>query len=240
MTTLLLGVGIVFSFAAAALLVRWFLAEFSTEPLLVAYGHSEEQGPAGFWPGFSLKPLVHSEAETDLITAERLFRQGCPCHLALLEAYGSSLGLSRGEVFEIQLGLSKQIDVLKTCGAVTGALTILKAQEEREEATSTHTQPSQSGSAQYFINRFTARWGSIYCKDLLGYDLSTAEGRETAAAKRLMETVCPAVVQHAASLTARLCGEGQCTCASEHRTLHKDTGLLLEEDIPCPALGEGI
>ncbi len=51
-----------------------------------------------------------------------------------------------------------------------------------------------------FIKRFKEKNTSIKCRDLLGYDLSTPEGREKAKSEGLFETLCPKLVKTSAEI----------------------------------------
>jgi C_GCAxxG_C_C family probable redox protein len=62
----------------------------------------------------------------------------------------------------------------EVCGAVTGAVMAIGLKHGREE-------PSQSNRHAYalareFCRRFEEESGHLYCRDLTGMDLSTAEG----------------------------------------------------------------
>jgi len=51
-----------------------------------------------------------------------------------------------------------------------------------------------------FTSRFRERHGSPLCKELLGVDISTHDGMETAIEKKLFREVCPKLVQSAAEI----------------------------------------
>ena len=57
-------------------------------------------------------------------------------------------------------------------------------------------------------HRFTARFkelhGTIECRDLIGIDLSTEEGRKLNSEKKITRTVCPHYVQTAAEIVEEL------------------------------------
>jgi hypothetical protein len=54
------------------------------------------------------------------------------------------------------------------------------------------------------MRRFIALHGSLECRQLLGVDLSTAEGLRAAKEKHLPETVCPQYVRTAAQIVQDL------------------------------------
>jgi len=57
-----------------------------------------------------------------------------------------------------------------------------------------------------FVRRFEALHGTIVCRELLGVDLGTAEGREKAVKEHLFETRCPVMVRDAAQILADMIG----------------------------------
>jgi C_GCAxxG_C_C family probable redox protein len=87
----------------------------------------------------------------------------------------------------------------KECGAVTGAfmvigLSIRKSQDEKEARFKAY------GLVKEFIERFEARHQTILCRDLLGVDVGTREGRERAVKENLFQTLCPDFVKTASEI----------------------------------------
>jgi len=50
------------------------------------------------------------------------------------------------------------------------------------------------------VKKFKTRNGSIVCRELLGYDISTPKGKQLAEEKQLFATLCPKYVQDAADI----------------------------------------
>ena len=93
----------------------------------------------------------------------------------------------------------------RDCGAVTGAFmvlgfTIQNAASEREARFKVYDLVKE------FVRRFQTVHGSIVCRNLLGVDLGTAEGREKAAKDNLFRTRCPIMVRDAAQILAEMIG----------------------------------
>jgi len=93
----------------------------------------------------------------------------------------------------------------RECGAVTGAMMILgfKVQEAPTE--------KETRFKVYDLNRelvrlFEKRHGTIVCKDLLGVDVGTPEGRDKAAKDGLFRTLCPVFVRDAAQILVDVAG----------------------------------
>jgi C_GCAxxG_C_C family probable redox protein len=93
----------------------------------------------------------------------------------------------------------------RECGAVTGALMILgfKVQEASSEK---ETRYRVYDLVREFVRLFEEKRGTIICKDLLGADLGTPEGRDTAIKDNLFRTLCPGFVRDAAQILADMKG----------------------------------
>ena len=50
------------------------------------------------------------------------------------------------------------------------------------------------------VRRFEQKHGTILCKDLLGVDVGTLEGRDKAVKENLFRTLCPGIVRDAAQI----------------------------------------
>ena len=57
-----------------------------------------------------------------------------------------------------------------------------------------------------FVRRFQERNGTILCRELIGHDLSTEEGRETVVERNLMVTRCPGFVRDAGEILEDILG----------------------------------
>ena len=87
-----------------------------------------------------------------------------------------------------------------SCGAVTGALMILGLEFAGSDSDKPQGRAAAKGATIDFIEKFKARRGTVMCRDLLGCDISTAQGMEIARKQGLLATVCPKIVYDAAEL----------------------------------------
>ncbi len=87
----------------------------------------------------------------------------------------------------------------KECGAVTGAFMVigLRVQGEKDERDARF---KAYGLVKDFIRRFEARHGTMLCKDLIGVDLGTSDGRERATKENLFQTLCPDFIKTASEI----------------------------------------
>jgi C_GCAxxG_C_C family probable redox protein len=88
----------------------------------------------------------------------------------------------------------------ETCGALTGAFMVIGLRHGKTKAGDDEARERTYGLVNEFTARFRARHNSIVCRELLGHDLATEEGREAVAEKNLFLTLCPAFVQSAGEI----------------------------------------
>lgn len=129
--------------------------------------------------------------------AKERFARGYNCAQSLLSAFASRFGLT--SQFAVRLaapfgaGMAREGQV---CGALSGALMVLGLQyagtrpEDREQI---------YRIARDFIDQFETQHGSMICKELLGYDISTPAGLQAARDNGVFETICPVLVDETAT-----------------------------------------
>lgn len=123
-------------------------------------------------------------------------KNGFSCSQAVLSAFMGQFDIDRDTALRMSSafggGIGGQGEV---CGAVTGAFMVMGLKygsvgqhndEERERI---------GKKAGMFMGRFKSRNGSILCRDLLGADIATPEGLETAITKGLFDNICPGIIR---------------------------------------------
>ena len=138
--------------------------------------------------------------------AVSLFQQGRNCAQAVLMACAPpAAGMDRDLAFKVGAGFGGGMARLgHVCGAVTGAIMVLGLRHAEPASTDPAARQAVYGKVQAFVRRFTARHGSINCRDLIGCDLSTPEGVQQAKDRNLHRTVCDGLVRDAADILADL------------------------------------
>jgi len=123
----------------------------------------------------------------------------------MLAGFGELYGLDRPTAFKLARAFGAGMGMGRECGAVTGALMILgfKVQEASSEK---ETRYRVYDLVREFVRLFEEKRGTIICKDLLGADLGTPEGRDTAIKDNLFRTLCPGFVRDAAQILADMKG----------------------------------
>jgi len=91
-----------------------------------------------------------------------------------------------------------------TCGAVTGGVMAIGLRHGHTQAKDQEKKEAAYSLTREFIQRFLARNGTVVCKELLGCDLSTPEGLESAKANDYHHTRCPKFVRDAAEIVLEL------------------------------------
>jgi C_GCAxxG_C_C family probable redox protein len=87
----------------------------------------------------------------------------------------------------------------RECGAVTGAMMILGFTVQ-EASTEKETRFKVYDLVKELVRLFEKKHGTIVCKDLLGVDVGTPEGRDKAIKGNLFRTLCPGFVRDAAQI----------------------------------------
>lgn len=133
--------------------------------------------------------------------ALELFRGGFSCSQAVAGAFAPDLGLDAETALRLSQGfgggIARQAD---WCGALTGAILVIGLKHGRTRAEDDAARDKTYALVRELLARFTAEHGEVKCRDLLGCDLGTAEGRKTIDALRLHQTRCEEYVRDAALL----------------------------------------
>jgi C_GCAxxG_C_C family probable redox protein len=141
--------------------------------------------------------------QTDRIAQS--FQDGFNCSQIVLSTHAARFGLAEDVALRIASPFGG--GVARTghlCGAVTGALMALGL-----KFGTTRTGDKEGKERLYilageFMARFRERHGSLFCRELLGCDLGTPEGRQEAHDKRLVEELCTRLVADATEISAEI------------------------------------
>lgn len=140
--------------------------------------------------------------------AIKCFKEGYCCSQAVFSAYARHWGFEGDAFLKIPdafgAGIGGTADV---CGAVTGAVMVIGLKYGRTQPDDTEAKQKTRTLVKEFINRFKIRNKSIDCRELLGFDISTPEGMESANEKKLFDTVCPKLIEDAMDILEQLLPE---------------------------------
>ena len=119
------------------------------------------------------------------------------CSQSVLAAYAIELGLTEEQALKIAYCLNSGMRKGEVCGACSGALLVLglKYGQCKKDDLDSRTRADQKTGE--FLERFKKENGSYICNDLLGCDISTAEGIRYAMEHNCFTEVCPKMVASA-------------------------------------------
>ena len=117
----------------------------------------------------------------------------------MLAGFGELYGLDRSTAFKLARAFGSGMGMGRECGAVTGAMMILGFKIQ-EASTEKETRFKVYDLNRELVRLFEKKHGTIICKDLLGVDLGTPEGRDKAIRENLFRTLCPGFVRDAAQI----------------------------------------
>lgn len=132
--------------------------------------------------------------------AVSLFSTELNCSQAILTVFGESYGVDSAMARRLgrALGGGGMGHMAGICGALSGAVLILGlAKDDADEA---EARKAAFSSVQEFFKRFRAVHGTTDCKELLGADMSTEEGKKRIKQENLIRNRCPAFVTSAARI----------------------------------------
>ena len=139
-------------------------------------------------------------------TALGHFREGSGfnCAHSVLLAFAPDFGMDKdlarlAAAFGGGLARSGQ-----TCGAVTGALMVLGLKHGITDPGDQETRDRAYALAKDFLARYRERRGTVLCRDLLGYDVGTTEGRRAVKEQKLWTRLCTGIIRDAVEILEKM------------------------------------
>jgi C_GCAxxG_C_C family probable redox protein len=130
------------------------------------------------------------------------FKMGFHCSQSVFQAYSEDFGIDENLARRLTAALAGGSTVGGECGAVSSGYLVLGLKHastmpahgniEREEELFTRV--------RQFVEEFKKRHGSINCRQLLGVDVFTAEGRAEGMRKNLFASKCPNFIRDAITI----------------------------------------
>lgn len=134
---------------------------------------------------------------------DALFHSGMYCAESVLQAVAEAHGQEDPLIPKIATGFCGGISRTSgMCGALAGgimALGLLTGRSSPQES-----KDQCYALTHHLVHRFREKFGSTQCTDLLGCDISTAEGAQCFLAAGLMEKICAPVTRQAAGLVEEI------------------------------------
>jgi C_GCAxxG_C_C family probable redox protein len=139
-----------------------------------------------------------------------IFQQGFTCGQAVLVAFAERRGLSREAALRVACAFGGGIARTGgTCGAVSGALMAIGLELGRTTVEDDAARERTYEAARVFLEQFRRGHGSDVCRELLGVDIGTPEGRQAAMSAGLFTSRCPELVRSAARIVETILDAGR-------------------------------
>jgi len=134
-------------------------------------------------------------------TAVNNFSNGYNCAQSVFLAFCEEYGLEGKTALKLTCGLGGGFRSGELCGAVSGAVLAIGLKDGQFDLEDNESKALCHSKMIGFIDQFREQFSSITCKDLLGYDISTEEGK---AQHQHGKPVCTEMVKRAAELLVEL------------------------------------
>lgn len=120
---------------------------------------------------------------------------GFNCAQSVLSQFAPELGMDTDIAVKVACGLGSGMGRSgNMCGAVTGGILILGLKYGMTDPEAGEDKEKTYEKVRKLLYMIQENFGSVNCKDLLGVDVGTAEGRQELKEKNLSDKVCSKVV----------------------------------------------
>lgn len=137
--------------------------------------------------------------------AVALFLQGCNCAQSVLVCCAEGRGLPREIALRVAQAFGGGIGRTgNLCGALTGALMCVGLKCAALEPSDRASKARSAEMAQWVMDEFERRNGSLLCRELTGADLRTSEGQKHFRDSDALHKVCAKVVRDGVEIVEEL------------------------------------
>lgn len=136
-----------------------------------------------------------------------LFMRGQDCGQVVLSHYADRLGISGDEANLIAATFGGGIGAGGTCGAVMGSMVVLGYLYGHKGPDDMEQRGLMMSKRAEFLEKWHARRSSTACSELLGHDISTAEGLQAILDEGLLFSFCPGLVTDAVAVLDEILAE---------------------------------
>lgn len=140
--------------------------------------------------------VAHKMSKKAKIASE-LFNNGLYCSQAVLGAFCEDYEMAKEVAFKISCGLNSGVRCADICGAVSGAILVIGLKYG-------DTPSLCNSKTEEFIGLFKEKNDNIVCRNILGCDISTSDGKEKAVNENLFKTLCLDIVKSAVQILDNL------------------------------------
>jgi C_GCAxxG_C_C family probable redox protein len=141
------------------------------------------------------------QMEKQVEIAIRKFREGFNCSQSVLSAYGDAFGLEEQTALRVAAGFGGGMGRLQgTCGALAGAYMLAGLKCGKTRGDDQEAQERTYALVQEMASKFRERFGSDLCRDILGVDLRSEEGRRRFKSENMSARYCEVCIRRASEL----------------------------------------
>lgn len=144
---------------------------------------------------------------THIEKSRELFGQKFHCSQAVLAAFAEELGLTEKQALKLGACFGGGMCKGEVCGACTGALMALGLKFGQCEVGDVDRKSKTNDITVKFLEAFKNKNGSYLCRELLGCDLATNDGKMHAKEHHLFTEFCPKMVASATEIAEKLLNE---------------------------------
>jgi C_GCAxxG_C_C family probable redox protein len=121
------------------------------------------------------------------------------CAQTVISLFAEDLGLDDPTALKIASGFGGGMNCAETCGAVTGSYMVI-GMKHGHSTSDPEAKAKTKELVKKFNKQFKAAHGSLICKELTGFDISTPEGAEAASEHRVHDTKCTGFIKTACDI----------------------------------------
>lgn len=121
------------------------------------------------------------------------------CAQTVFSLFAEDVGLDESTALKISSCFGGGMNCAETCGAVTGSYMVI-GMKHGHFTSSLVAKAKTKELVKQFNEKFKAAHGSLICKELTGFDISTPEGAAAAGANHIHDTKCTEFIKTACNL----------------------------------------
>jgi C_GCAxxG_C_C family probable redox protein len=135
------------------------------------------------------------------------FSQKMHCSQSVIAAFAEECGITEAQALKLGSCFGGGMRKGEVCGAVTGALMVLGLLYGESKVGDAEARLVSIKVNDLMMDRFKEKCGSYICNDLLGCDVSTAEGVQYCRDNKLFTDFCPKMVVAAVEVVEEIIQE---------------------------------
>ena len=137
-------------------------------------------------------------AKKSTLVQEQFFKFNCA--QTVLSLFAKDVGLDETTALIIASGFGGGMACAETCGAVTGSYMVIGMKHGHFTPNDPEAKARTKMLIRSFNEKFKAIHGTLVCKELIGFDISTPEGNAAAHKEEVFDKKCPAFIQTACDI----------------------------------------